>query len=492
MANIYIKYPINVKKVMECVYSHENLKRLDCDYNRYEMYNGQIKEHIRDAISKEFLLPETVKSMIHRIVPINLIKKITNKLAKVYLTNPIRVCISEDEQDQENLDFYTQVLAFNTVMKTANRYVELFKHTLIEPFLYRGIPWARALPSHQYTPYNDDPLVKCVPTVIAKHISMKGANKREHVHHLWSDEQFIICDGEGTVIPQPDNPENLNIYGVMPFTYINTSQENVIPLSDDDLIAMQFCICLLLTDLNFASKYQSWSIIYVVGKLGKNISFNPNSVVELSPPQDSDAAASIGTIDPKVKSDELLRLIESLIGLLLTTKSLSVGTVSTSLDPAAAASGVAKILDQAEVIDEQEDQKAALHAAEQDFWDKFANKVLPVWLEQDINPLYYRAFSDDFGVDVIYPSREVYKSEDQIVDTEVKKLNAKLTTRQMSLKKLYPNLDDEQIQKLDAKILEEAHDNGGESENGNQPPETRQNSNTGNEGAEGDYSDSEA
>lgn len=460
---------IDVKKVLDAVYCQANKDRLCADYTRYEIYNGHIKKHIQDAITKEFILPETVKNMFYRIVPLNILKKITNKLAKIYITDPIRVSI--DETDQDALDFYSQVMCFNQAMKTANRNTELYKHALLEPFVWEGKPYVRALPSHQYTPYNDDSTVKNVATVIAKHVEFSNEDKKKHVHHLWSDDEFIVCDGEGKIFSRDINP-----YGVLPFTYINTSQDLVIPLPDDDLISMQMCICLLLTDLNFASKYQSWSMIYVIGKLGKNISFNPNSIIELSASQDEATQPSIGTVDPKVKSDELLRQIESLMGLLLTTKSLSVGTVSTSLSANDAASGIAKVLDQAEVIDEQQDQKALMLDAEQEFWGKFALNILPIWQKTgQLDPLYYEPLSPDFGVSVLYPKREVYTSEDMIVDIEIKKLNAGLATKEMSLKKIYPDLSAEKIIELATLIEEDSH--GGQGQTQNQPDVTSQDQN---------------
>lgn len=470
---------IDVKKVLACVYTQDNRDRLHADYERYEIYNGQIRRHVQEAITKEFLLPETVKSMIHRIVPLNILKKITNKLARIYLNDPIRIAL--DEMDQESLDAYSQLMGFNQVMKSANRNLELYKHALIEPFVWEGKPFARSLPSHQYTPYNDDATVRNVATVIVKHIEFKKENRQEHIHHLWSDDEFVVCTGEGAIISRQPNP-----YEVIPFVYINTSQDLVIPIPDDDLISLQMCICLLLSDLNFASKYQSWSMIYVIGKLGKNISFNPNSVIELTAPNDESTQPSIGTIDPKVKSDELLRLIESLIGLLLTTKSLSVGSVSTSLSANNAASGIAKVLDQAEVIDEQADQKALMLGAEQEFWGKFAGNILPVWQGTGLlDPLYYFELSPELPIDVLYPKQEVYTTEGAVVDVEIKKLDKGLSTKEMSLKKIYPDLSADQVMKLAEKIQEES-DNGRESQAQNQPIGSSQNSNRQSEDPESD------
>lgn len=444
------------KEVMEIVNDTHNRQRVADDSDRFIVYNGKLKEVIKRAISKEFSKPETVKQLFDRIVPINITQKIVDKLAAIYIQPPSRTASDKNQADQELIDLYSNSFKMNRNGKLANRYFKLHKHTLWQPFLDRdGIPKLRTLPSQTYTPLSEDRREPDRPTMIVKHLKFDPEPERQR-HEIWTDETFQIVDGNGAIdiqrMNELDNPEGINPFGRLPFVYVSDNTDgNLIPISDDDLISMQLVISVLLTDLTFASKYQLWSVIVAKG-VNTNASFdwNPNSIIKVPPGVDIEA------IKPKLDTMEALNLIKSLVGMLLTTKNLSVGSMQVDVDRSDPASGTAKMIDKSETTEDRLDQEQIFRDSETQLWDLFAHHMLPTWVDSgEIHPDYVGRFSESFQLSIRFADQKPVVSDQQVVDTEIKKLNEGLTTKKMALGEIFPELDNEELDDLLASIGKE-------------------------------------
>lgn len=444
------------KELVKIIYSEENLKRLDAARMRYEIYNGRLRDTIKEAISREFILPETVSEMINRIIPINITQKVINKLAGVYIDTPVRESESGNEQDTESVESIAKWTELDKSMKLLNRYFKLYKNALLESYVNSsGKPSVRALPEHTYTMISTDEIEPNIPTEIIKHVKLSKDRKKD-VHIYWSDENHYAFDGEGNIIVDENNPDMVNPYGKMPFVYVNESSDLLYPIQDDDLISVQIAICLLLTDLAFATKYQAWSIIYLIGADTEKLSFNPSSVISLPVAQDG-TRPEVGTIKPQIDSDAMLRQVEALVSMLLTTKNLSVNSVNASgLNAQNAASGVAKILDSSESTEDREDQVKYFAVAEKQYFELLAKHQMPAWIAAgSIDPKYVVKFSPDFELSISYPEMQPVVSESEKTDIEIKKLNAGITSKSMAIKELNPEYSQDEVNQVLLEIEKE-------------------------------------
>ena len=443
------------KELADYIYTSSNMERINSDLTRYEIYNGKLRGSIEKAIRNEFILQDTVKELINRVIPINITQKIINKLGAVYLSQPLREPANLDEIDQASINTLEQTMELNTRMKFLNRMFKLAKMAAAEPYLNdKGMPSLRVLPSHTFTPYSDSFLEPETPTHMIKHMLFTGDREKDR-HIVWSATEHYTMNGEGLIIPNAQNPDNINPYGAIPLVYIKDGFDKLIPLQDDDLISMQIAICLLLTDLAFATKYQAWSLIYLIGAKSEKLSFNPNSVISLDFLPDG-SEPKIGSIKPTVDIDAMLREVEALVGLLLSTKNLSVGSVSLKLDGTSAASGVSKILDQAESTEDKQDQLQYFGDFEKQLFDVLAKNIIPYWDSQNlINPKVRLEFSPDFELSISYPDQKPAISEKEIVEIEKAKVDAAFTSQRAAIQAVNPELDSDQI---DALIEEIAQD----------------------------------
>jgi hypothetical protein len=448
------------KEIIDRVLSAENRRRIEQDKRRYKVYQGKLKDEIVQHLRKEFVLEKTVASMMHRIVPINITQKIINKLAMVYRESPERRPSEESEADQALIDAYVRSMLLNQKMKFANRYFKLMKHVALEPFVNRdGKPSLRVLPSHTYTPISYDELEPERPTAFVKHVRTDVEDAKEMRFHYWSDEQFLILDGEGSIVLDEmrvdDNQDGVNPYGKIPYVYLAENDDGkLIPIADDDLISMQFVISTLLTDLTYASKYQAWSIYVLTGvDQSQKVEMNPSAVLTLP------EGASLDAIKANVDINQMLSQVETLVGMLLTTKNLSVGDISGQIQANSAASGVAKMIDRSETTEDRMDQEQYFINAERKLWDLLAHHMVPVWndrrlLAEDMTG----TFSPDFEIQVHFPDQKPHVSDKELIEIQIMKLDNGLTTKKRAIQEIYKDMTSEEVDQLLNEIEEDKPD----------------------------------
>jgi hypothetical protein len=437
--------------------THRREARLE-DYKRYLMFNGKTFEVIKEAIIREFKNPETVSELLSRLVPINLVQKIITKLAGIYIQNPLRKVQDESVSDSELMDEYVEEFNLNQRQKEANRYFKLFKRNLQELFVDEtGTPHVRNLPRHTYEVFSMSSMTPNRPDVIVKILKDdKTADKVKLA--VWSDESHWVIDGHGSILIEEmnemQNPEGLNPYGKLPFVYINESSDSVDPLTDDDLLKMSVIIPLLLTDLCYATKYQSFSLLWTINYDG-NIPSNPNSVIAMNAAE-GDVKPEIGQIKPEVDTDKVITFIKTLVAVLLTTKNLSVGALKMNLDSSDVASGISKMIDSADSVEDKTDQQSFFEKAEKDLWNLLAYYMIPYWrannlLKDELN----KEFSSSFEMDIFFMSPKVMVSEMEQIELSKARYDAGFSTMDYELSQIYPQLTAEQRVELAESIEEE-------------------------------------
>lgn len=439
--------PDQLKYIIDDVNSHDKKEERIEDHKRWLFFHGKTKDIIIDSLSKEFKKPETIDELITRIVPLNIMKKIITKLAGIYVESPQREASDGNESDNELIENLEDSMQMNILMKEGNQYFKLFKRNLIELYVDKqGRPRARNIPRHCYEAYSFDPVSPEYPTVIVKIV--KDSNKKEEqLLTIWTDEQHIECNGKGEIFINQMNPDMINPYGCLPFVYINESSTSISPLCDDDLLNVSIAIPVVLTDLLYACRFQCWAIIYTIGAVG-DIPVNPNSVIGLQYDENGQKP-EIGTIKPSVDSEKIIQLVTNILSILLTTKNLSAGTIKSTINVNDVLSGISKMLDNAENVEDKKDQQAFFYAAERDMWNKLARFMLPYWRSVGmLNEKVNREFSSVFEVSVTFREPKVMISEQEALEISSKKLDLKLTTRKIELQKLYPDYTEDEIDKL--------------------------------------------
>jgi hypothetical protein len=161
----------------------------------------------------------------------------------------------------------------------------------------------------------------------------------------------------------------------------------------------------------------------------------------------------IGQIKPEVDTDKVITLVKTLVAMLLTTKNLSVGSVKMNLDAADAASGISKMIDSAESVEDKKDQQAFFEQAEAELWHLLSKNLIPYWRKNNmLKPDLNSEFSPTFEVSVFFREPKVMMSEMEQIEISKARLDNGFSTLQRELEILYPQMTKEETIQLRLEI----------------------------------------
>lgn len=203
--------------------------------------------------------------------------------------------------------------------------------------------------------------------------SPRDAGADKAVEYIWwTGKYHLTCDSNGKLIPEksgkPGSPEGggavgpLNPIQRMPGAVVAADQDGSFwAQGGEDVVDGTIIVNLNITDMLSILHMQGWGQLVVIGQnlAKKDFHVGPQVALELSYGAEEAASPPTAQIlqhDPH--TEEHLRALEVIVALLLTTNNMSVKSVSAKLDVSTIASGLAKMVDEADVMDDiSEDQQ---------------------------------------------------------------------------------------------------------------------------------------
>lgn len=438
-------------------------EQLQFDLDLYKMHEGQIRKFVEKSLGEEMFSRSAYNRAIQRIPSINVPKKVTDKLSKVYAQAPIRFA----EQDKELIEKYGDIMQINNEMQYANQMSNLNKRCAIELYVEEGKQKARVLAAHQFFVYSDSPTSPNVPTVFVKLLGREHKRRdtiadREgnrvtnedeivlvDIFAIYSDTEFIIADSDGSL--RADKMQEMGVtstrnpFGVIPFIYVNKSKTELMPYPNQTTFDIGILIPKLLTDLNYSAQFLSHSVIWTRNTTGlSGAEINPDAILDLGDGDGEGNTPEIDTIDPKTDIDGVLKLIEFQLSAYLSTEGLKAGSIG-QLEASNAASGVSKIMDESDATEARKQQTELFRVVEKEFWYKFS-KMQEVWArtgmvqeKETFDPDFIDSFNIKFA-EIKPLETEKEKYEKMKVARELK-----LITKKQALREIYPNLPEDQL-----------------------------------------------
>lgn len=440
----------DAKQIIEEIEKNKNLIGQNKDL--FEIFEGQLLDHV-DAALRCQLSEQSYMQARHRIAPINVLRRIIDKLSKIYQQSPTRTVIDGTDQDKELLAWYEEKLGINEKMNQSNEFSNLQKNNLIEVFLDGDQPKMRTISAHQFWVYSDNMVDPTVPTHIAifdSDMSVKKNDRKADKFRIYTDDEFLIVDSDGDIMQHEmneiGNPERINPYGILPFTYVNTSANLLVPLPDTDTLSMSVLIPILLTDLNHAVQFQSFSMMYGIDVDVQDIKRAPNAFLDLKSDPASDKTPQIGSIKPQVDIDQVLGLVASEFSLWLNTRGIKPGSIG-EMNRDNFASGVSKMIDEMDVSEHRQRQVTIYRNVETDFWDRLLNHIHPFWVANGMIENRH-IFSPNARVETNFkPQVPLLRRGDLIRELQAEMM-AGFTTRKRAIKILNPQMADDEIEDL--------------------------------------------
>lgn len=438
-------------------YVKDQRDRIKHDSILIDIYEGNLLTYVENHLKREFS-DQTYKQVAPRIAPINVLTRIVDKMSKIYQQNPNREIVDGSENDELLLKQYESSFDIDENMNISNELMNLAKYSLVQVYLHQGMPKLRPIPNDKFTLMSKDVVDPTNPThVILFAGTVKVGQDEVEVWHIYTDNEFLVITEKGDILRDQmemvNNPEGINPFGKLPFVYANKSKLRLIPKIDTDTLRMTLILPILLSDLNYAVKYQSFSIFFGIDINDENIVFAPNAFLRFKSDELTEKQPQFGTIKPQVDINEVLTLIQSEMALWLNTKGIRPGSVG-ALQQDNFASGVSKMIDEMDVTENRKKQVEIYQNVEQDMWDLVINHMHPYWVKNGMLETN-QMFSIDAKVMTNFKEPiPVFNRGDLVRDLR-DEVTAGFISQRRAIKRLNPRITEEDLDNMLNEIDEE-------------------------------------
>jgi hypothetical protein len=292
---------------------------------------------------------------------------------------------------------------------------------------------------------------------------LKEESDRNFIY--WTDAQHITTTSNGAPI-KLDSEKGEEQYehqlGLLPIVNIAKDRDQEFwATQGEDMIDMTLAIQTGFSDLLTISKHQGYSLLTMTSaEKPEKLVLGLNRAVWLK----QTAGAPTPSIDYKSSAaniSDYKDLMLELVGLLLSTNDMSPKAIAGMNNAQSFSSGFHALIEMSDTLEAREETKPVFMDAERSLW-----KTIAAWHNTllDAGTIAPEArklgkFSDDFEIVVHYAEVKPLENEKEKVDLVKSLREMGLITRHRSMKKLYPEMNDDEIKKELALIEQEKTDN---------------------------------
>jgi hypothetical protein len=439
---------IDIKTITD--YVKANQPFLAHNFEIFEILEGDLFPRLVREVRNQLLSDRSFAVAQKLIPPINIIKRLAEKLTQIYTLPPVRTATKPS--DQLLIDYYVNFANVNASMEECNRFYNSQKVGAVEPFLTKkNEPMIRPLSGHQFLPYSDDVINPLEVTTFIKFVGTRNKNGQQvPIYFIYTDSEFLAIDGEGETLSEyMTENAGLNPFDIIPQTYARKTKNLLLPKPDSDLLKMGLLAPSMLTHLNFAIKMQTHSIIFGIDVDSSNLEFNPDSFVSFK----SDLSGNkpeIGTIKPQVDIAEVQNYIFGLLNMWFETRGLRPGEAAGNQN---SLSGIAMMIKEMDISADYAKQTEYFQKVEKDFWDRL-HLVHNEWVNSG-KLLDMPRFSDEFEPSIEFQDLKPNEDLTSVVDNQIKLVREALTSRKRARQIIHKDLDSDQLEILETEIIEE-------------------------------------
>lgn len=496
------------KRIIEDIKGTENTARKNEMYKRYQCYKDQTFRYVQMELFKQFDA-STVHEMSYCLSNIAIVRKVIDKLARVYKYGVEREVFLNDKESKEStaaLKGAVDESDANRKLKKCNRYFKLFKNTVmyirptpvsgdadalkcikmdpLPPYLYdvveveddREKPMVYVL--SDFSPAKDsatgNPVQAVVPgtdgrggnTVnafivkgdgIDQSIADTPGDEKSKGYVFWSDKYHFVCNDKGDIIGGPE--DKLNPINELPFVnYAEDQDGSFWAIGGNDLTDGAVLMNSMITNILHIGVTQGFAQIVATGKdFPKNAKVGPNKIIFLHQ-QEGDPNPTFEYKNSNPPLDELRALVEMYVALLLTTNNLSTSGVASNLNGGAQfPSGIAMMIDKAESMEDVEDQRQIFVDNEPCVWELYAKwYALLVSRKELVEEQAKYPVPVEFDLRVKFSKPVAIESEKERLEVLKIKKDLGIISMVDMIKAENPELTDKEAEEKLMKILEEA------------------------------------
>ena len=217
-----------------------------------DFYNGYTEQYTKKYFSNNLLSKIPVAN-------VNITRRVIDRVSLVYMKPPKR------EYSNENVPAIFEEKDFK--LQRAERMTNLLENILIKPTWRNGILDYDIIMDFEPM-FEDDPLR---PTAFTYPLSIKSSvmDDTPELTAYWDSENTFVYDANGKILDDPENPEHINPYGVLPFVECFKNGRPEYSYMDTcpavDCIATNLEVNVSETNSNANTMFQSFGYMYVNG-----------------------------------------------------------------------------------------------------------------------------------------------------------------------------------------------------------------------------------
>lgn len=427
------------KRIIEEIKGQENQQRKAQAYKWHQCYKDNTRQYVVENMLNQFDF-ETVLEMRYSIANISFMKKVVDKLARVY-SNGVSRSIQTNDAETLKLKNLEKSLCVNSELKTTNRYLRAQRNAALylKPcpiYADSGLKWTikpQPLVPYLYDVVEDyydrtKPLCFILSNYKAQNNPMlnlgesgvrgqttslsPGNNIDEKIadqpidaemgepetYVFWTDKYHFTTDANGEIIQDENNPNNINPFGIKPLVNFAIDQDNQFwAQGGSDLPQGAILLNSILTHANHIAVTQGYGQAFMTGEnLPSKIKIGPTRVIRGEYKKDEQPQPTFEFVSTNPQLDSIRSLIEAYLALLLTTNNLSTSGIASQLNGSqSAASGIALIIDKAESLEDVQDQRQIFLDREPQVW-QIINKIIDVYGESMVDELKLNKLQEGF------------------------------------------------------------------------------------------------
>jgi len=492
----------DIKDIIGDINNESEKSRRAMALRRHKIFRDGGKAFLTEELMREF---DSTTLVEFRLCPVNVLKVLVLKKSTVYRQPATRKAVDDQgavqDSDQALIDFYTDELSIDQQMQKANTYWNLQANAALYVFPKGDLITMAVTPPHLYSIvpnvidntevdvwiFNQfieedevtspqaprsatgrenwqrdnsavgSPGSKANPVASRERVS---GDKRTYI--MWSDETHVTVNSEGNPIvldPEKGDEQFLNPIGVSPVVHLQQETDNEPWASQgEDAVDLSLLIQKTWTDLMTIIKHQGFGQMVITSEeQPKKITIGVNKTLWLQrfagkePPTITFAQA-----DSRIS--EIKESLQTLTFLLLSTNEVNTSALGRSDGASAFNSGIQAMLEMSSAVEASRASQPTFRDAEKSLWQiiaKWHNWMLEMGILRD-DAKKLGKFSDDFSLSIAFVEPKPMQSTKEKLDVIEQASKLKLITRKDALKKLHPDMSEEEIENKLKEIDEES------------------------------------
>ena len=354
-----------------------------------KIYKGKLRHHVKEYLLEQ-LDPTTVKTM-PIVSSVNMCKRIVDKKASIYRSEPERKFNGSDEQIQavsaiyEGLKIKQKLTRCNRVFENSGQcFLQVVHNKNQKKFELR------VLKKHQcYAVSRSDK-----PTEMEAFVIIGGdtSDANNVVFAVWSEKYNFLMNVNGDILSldAEGKPDTKNPLGMIPAIDISDEDEkenSVFVHHDHSLIDFTIQINAALSDLFYIMRSQGYAIPFIKGPMAvlkalESVTVGPNRILKLPTDQEtgegktSEVSFDFVSANPDLSAS--IETISTLLSAFLTSQNIDPKTINFKGDGKSFSSGWERFLSLVESFEASQDAIGILRTLKSSFSQSSRSSMMPI------------------------------------------------------------------------------------------------------------------